>query len=219
MSTVTSESPAVTYLRALDGALVGPVRTRRDLMREAGDHLTDAADAYLRAGYGREDAERRAVADFGAVSEVAPAFQVTLAVAAARRTALLLLLTLAVQPFLWDDGLELAAAQHAQAPADAWVHGVLDGLVEIGGFVAVLGAVGVLALTAVGQRWVPVGRRAARVTAWYVLAAAVLLPLLSLAMLAVTGGVTVVLVLLVLTLMVLPLAGAAASARRTLAAC
>ena len=79
------------YLAELDAALVGPRRVRRDLVREAGDHLEDATDAYRRAGRDSSEAERLAVRDFGTLDEIAPAFQTTLAVAASRRTAWLLL--------------------------------------------------------------------------------------------------------------------------------
>ena len=79
-------SVAEPYVAALDSALDGPRRVRRGLVTEARDHLDDATDAYRRAGYETVEAERLAVADFGELDEVVPAFQTTLAVAASRRT-------------------------------------------------------------------------------------------------------------------------------------
>jgi hypothetical protein len=206
------------YLSDLDRALTGNPRLRRDLLREAADHLDDATDAYLRAGYAAADAEARAVADFGSVDEVAPGYQTTLAVGSARRTALLLLGVLAAQPFLWDGGLDIAAASHAQAP-DNWVYATLDGVVEIGGFVGLLGAVAIVVLTAIGQRWLPLGRRAARIAGWYALATAVAVQLVGVGMVAMTQSLDLRLVVLAIALMVAPLCGVGVSARRTLATC
>ena len=73
-------SVAEPYVAALDSALNGPRRVRRGLVTEARDHLKDATDAYRRAGYETVEAERLAVADFGELDEVVPAFQTTLAV-------------------------------------------------------------------------------------------------------------------------------------------
>ena len=207
------------YLDELDAALVGPARVRRDLVREAADHLEDATSAYIRAGWTRSAAAEQAVADFGAVDEVAPGFQTTVAVSAARRTALILLVALGIQPFLWDSGLELAATSHAAAPSDNWLYSAFDGIVEIGGFVVLLAALGTLAITSVGQRWLRVGRRTARVGAWFALAASMMVPAIGLGLILMSGHVTLTLVALSAALMVLPLALAGASARSTLTAC
>jgi hypothetical protein len=91
-------SATTHYLAALDRSLGGPSRVRRGLLREVGDHLEDATDAYRGAGYEQPEAERRAVADFGTIDQVLPGFRVTVAVASARRTALLLLVALGIQP-------------------------------------------------------------------------------------------------------------------------
>src|SRR5688572_20964354 len=108
-------SATTRYLAVLDRSLGGPSRVRRGLLREVGDHLEDATEAYCGAGYERPEAEQRALADFGTIGEVLPGFRATVAVASARRTALLLLLALGIQPFLWDGGLSLGDRAHSQA--------------------------------------------------------------------------------------------------------
>ncbi|MBJ7355915.1 permease prefix domain 1-containing protein [Nocardioides sp.] len=209
--------PRPAYLARLDAALVGPARTRRSLVQEASDHLDDATAALVRAGWDEETAARRAVADFGTVPEVAASFQTTLAVAASRRTAWLLLLVLGYQPFLWDSGLELASETHAARP-DWWLVGALDELIEIGGGLTLLGALVALVLTGVGNRWLAAGRVTARVTAGFTLAACAFVPLTCVAMTLAAGGWTVGFWGLVVALMMLPLSGVAVSARGTLAA-
>jgi hypothetical protein len=209
--------PRPAYLARLDAALVGPGRTRRSLVREAADHLDDATDALVRAGHDEEAAALRAVEDFGTVPEVAASFQTTLAVAASRRTAWLLLLVLGYQPFLWDSGLDLASETHAARP-DFWLVGVLDEVIEIGGGLVLLGAALALVGTGIGNRWWSVGRVAARLTGRFALAAAAFVPLTCVAMTLAAGGWTLGFWALVLGLMVLPLGAVAGSARRTLAA-
>lgn len=218
MVTMSVPTSVPTYLGDLGSAVGGPARLRRDLLQEAADHLDDAVDAYQRAGYDRVEAEERAVADFGTVEQVAPGFRATVAVASARRTALILVAALAIQPFLWDSGLELAASGHAARP-DGWLYAALDVLVEVGGLAGLVGAVATLAVTGIGRRWLPVGRRSAQAAAWYALSSSVAIPVIGVAMLALSGGLTLHLVGLLTLLMVLPLACAGLSARRTLAAC
>jgi hypothetical protein len=90
-----------TYLATLDAALRGPGAAKRELLAEARDHLSDAAEAYERRGDDRASAERRAVRDFGSLAEVAPGYQVELGMAQARRTALLVIGSLMIQPVVW----------------------------------------------------------------------------------------------------------------------
>jgi hypothetical protein len=85
------------YIADLDSALRGPRRARADLLAEARDGLADAAEAYVSAGLRPAEAARRALAEFGGVAEVAPAYQEELAAAQGRRTALgILIVHLAV---------------------------------------------------------------------------------------------------------------------------
>ncbi|WP_405085499.1 permease prefix domain 1-containing protein [Microbispora sp. NBC_01389] len=89
------------YVTVLRGALRGPYGARRDLLAEARDGLLDAADAYEAGGLPRAEAERRAIADFGTVDEIAPGFQRELSVSQGRRTATLLFLSVPLTAFLW----------------------------------------------------------------------------------------------------------------------
>lgn len=208
--------PLATYVSDLEAALAGPRRVRRDLVREAADHLDDATEAYLRAGCAPQEAEERAVADFGTVAEVAPGFQATIALASARRTALLLLVVLGMQPLLWDGGLEIAGHRHNP---DSPLYRVLDTGVEVVGFLGIVGAVTALALTLVGQRWVADSRRTARIAAWYGMTAAISVKLTGVALMLTAGRVTPAVIALTVAFLVVPLSLVGASARRTLALC
>lgn len=216
--TITDVDPVARYLRDLDGRLVGPGRVRRGLVAEAADHLDDAAEAYARAGLDRADAARMAVADFGTLDEVAPAFQTTLAVASARRAAWLLIAILSVQPMLWDRGLMLGVDDGAATPSGT-LFTLLDHAVEYGGTLTVAVAVLCLLATGVGHRWHHAGRAVARSTAFFTLGVCALLPLLASSIVWTVGAagsgakwgyMTV--------LLFLPLAVVARSARRCLAA-
>ncbi|MFE6506695.1 permease prefix domain 1-containing protein [Nocardioides sp. NPDC057767] len=206
------------YLADLRAAIPGPSWTRRDLLREAGDHLEDATDAYAAAGYTPAEAEALALRDFGSVDDIAPGFRDTVAIGAARRTALMLVLVMIPQAFLWDGGIDLASSAHLAAP-DAGLFRVLDGIIEYVGTIGALGAVIALAVTAIGQRWLAIGRRTARLTATWTLAIAVVIPVIGFTMLTLTGSLTVMVALAAIAFMVTPFALVAASAQRTLAAC
>ena len=206
------------YLADLRAAIPGPSWTRRDLLREAGDHLEDATDAYAAAGYTATEAEALALRDFGSVDDIAPGFRDTVAIGAARRTAVLLILVMLPQAVLWDGGIELGASAHSAAPDSGLFH-VLDIIIGYVGTAGALGALIALVVTAIGQRWLRVGRRTARLTAAWSLATAVAIPLIGFTMLALTGGLTVVLALSAIAFMATPFALVALSAQRTLAAC
>ncbi|MER5320950.1 permease prefix domain 1-containing protein [Streptosporangium roseum] len=55
--------------------LKGPSHAKRDLLAEARDGLVDAAEALERRGFGRVEAERRAVREFGLLGEIAHGYQ------------------------------------------------------------------------------------------------------------------------------------------------
>lgn len=108
------------YLASLDAALRGPAGVKRDLLAEARDHLTDAAQAHQARGVDRASAERRAVDEFGTLAEVAPGYQVELGMSQARRTALLVIGSLMVQPLVWGVAWEsLGGAGEATLPGTA----------------------------------------------------------------------------------------------------
>lgn len=209
--------PRSDYLARLDAALVGPGRTRRSLVREAADHLDDATEALVATGYDEDSAARQAVVDFGSVPDIAASFQTTLAVAASRRTAWLLLLVLGYQPILWDSGFNLAS-NSADARSDTWLFHLLDNTIEAGSWIVLAGALLLLVATGVGSRWWFNGRATARFTGAFALTATTFVPLTSVTMIVTADGANAGLWVLALTLVVLPLAGVAVSARRTLAA-
>jgi hypothetical protein len=71
-------------LRELAGRLSGPARLKADLLTEARHALLDAAEAYRSGGLPPAEAERRAVAEFGSVAQLAPGYQAELADGALR---------------------------------------------------------------------------------------------------------------------------------------
>ena len=89
------------YVAEMAGALRGPRAVKADMLAEARDGLRDATTAYQKSGLDEPDAQRRAIADFGAVPEVVPDYQVELGVSQARRTAVLIVVALAAQPVAW----------------------------------------------------------------------------------------------------------------------
>ncbi|EMD27481.1 permease prefix domain 1-containing protein [Amycolatopsis azurea] len=66
------------YMGDLDRRLSGPAAAKADLLTEAKDGLTDAAEAYRAGGVDDAEAERRAVADFGPADLVARDYQAEL---------------------------------------------------------------------------------------------------------------------------------------------
>jgi hypothetical protein len=72
--TTAPESPLADYLHRLDRELRLRRAPRRRLLAEAEDHLRSSADELLRTGRSAAEAEREAVARFGAAAEVARGF-------------------------------------------------------------------------------------------------------------------------------------------------
>lgn len=214
-ATLGHVSIAEAYVTALDRALVGPRRVRRDLVQEARGHLDDATDAYCRAGRDRADAERLAVDDFGELDDIVPAFQTTLAVASSRRTALMLFVVLSIQPFLWDGPL---GPHHADP--DGLFYAILDHGVEYGGGLAILTSLGLLVATGIGNRWFAAGRGIARFTSVMTIVAAVSIKATGFGMVLLsTGGSEPTVLLLFVLFILVPFSVTAAHARRTLATC
>jgi hypothetical protein len=132
------------YVAGLGAALRGPHRAKADLLAEARDGLTDAADAYRETGMSTMDAERRAVADFGGLAEIVPGYQAELAVAQGRRTALLIAAGL----------VGVYACTRLAWPGDAaWLTGWFRGLCLGGAVLAALARLGL----GWGSRFVPDG--------------------------------------------------------------
>jgi hypothetical protein len=208
-------STAEAYVAALDQSLVGPRRVRRGLVQEARDHLEDASESLSDAGYDRAEAERIAVADFGSLDEIVPAFQTTLAVAASRRTAWMLFGALSIQPLLWDGPL----GPDNGPPPDGVLFATLDHAIEYGGGLMILTALVLVVATGIGNRWFAAGRGIARVTAVTTLVAAVSLKLMALGMVVLSSDAQMAPWLLFVFFVVVPFSITASQARRTIALC
>jgi hypothetical protein len=201
------------YVAELSGVLSGPRRAKRDLLTEARDSLVDSTEAYERRGLNRRAAERRAVADFGGVQEVAPAYQTELGLAQGRRTALLVIIVLAPQHLIWDNapttGLGLwYSLLHASM---AWIGGVAIG-----------GSVLATIATGFGLRFLGPDRPVARATGVFALFAAGFFAICSIVLAVFADTARLLLGLnglpLAVLFVVVPMVGVAISARRTLAA-
>lgn len=171
------------YLADLDASLRGPRRRKRDLLREAGDHLTDATEAYEGAGLARDDAERRAVLDFGDTSAVAPAYQAILSVDRSRRVGIALFLVVLAQPFAW--GLRNSAVSD---PTASPLAASLDGYVEISGVAALVFATVAVVASGIGVRFVGVRESVLRFALVSALVSSVLIAAISIAMFSVSGS-------------------------------
>lgn len=86
----------------LNRRLHGPRRLRMDMVREVRDALCDAEEAYLAAGMTTDDAQARAVADFGDLDEITAEYQLELAARQARRSAVSIVLAFPMMLLLWD---------------------------------------------------------------------------------------------------------------------
>jgi hypothetical protein len=139
------------YVDELAGALRGPRAVKADMLAEARDGLHDAAEALRGTGIDPTGAERRAVAEFGPVAEIASQYQAQLVMSQGRRTALLWCLALAAQPIVWRVLLPLAGHDPA---VDATGYRVANNLVQwLGGAAIAIGLAMVLAL-GVGTRYI-----------------------------------------------------------------
>ncbi|MGW0431594.1 permease prefix domain 1-containing protein [Micromonospora sp. NPDC003197] len=88
MSGSTAAPVIDAYVQRLDRALHGPVRLKRDLLTEARHSLLDAAEGYRVDGLPETEAERLAVAEFGAVPALAAEYQAELSATMVRTLAL-----------------------------------------------------------------------------------------------------------------------------------
>jgi hypothetical protein len=132
------------YVRRLDAAIVGSPRTKGDVLREVSHSLADAAEAYEAEGLTPHEAELRAVDEFGAVAELAPAFQAELATSATRTLAVRVTAAFGVLVFAAD--LMWRGAPWT-APRPPMLYTLLSGAVDrVSMAVAVFGVIGLLAL-------------------------------------------------------------------------
>lgn len=90
------------HVEALGTVLRGPARVRRDMLRELHDGLTDTARAHTDRGLDQDAAGRAAVAEFGTVAELAPAYQDELTAHQGRTGAALVAVLFAATVLGWD---------------------------------------------------------------------------------------------------------------------
>lgn len=178
----TGRAPVDAYVAGLDAALVGPRRRKADLLTEARDGLIDATEALEAAGLTRHEAELRAVADFGRLSEVLPGYRAELGFIQGRRTATALTLVMLAQPVIWQDGWwawNEAVTGSAQY--------VLQRLIEAVGKVTIAGGLLAVIACGIGVRVPAVRVRAARATAAFTLLSCALVSAVAVS-LALTGA-------------------------------
>lgn len=192
------------YVTELGDALRGPRGLKTDMLAEARDGLLDASEAYERGGLDADDAQRRAIADFGPVSVVAPDYQTELGLSQGRKTALLISLCLAAQPLVWRVILPLAG--HPEATGGA-AHDVVNLLVEGFGSVSIVGGMVLAVFLGRGARRLREPGRLVRGVGVFALAVSVVFVVLGtlLSVLSpdghVYGGIPLVAVLLYVPLM------------------
>lgn len=90
------------YVSTLDGRLRGPRHVKVDLLAEARDSLDDAAESYRDDGLTADDAERRAVEEFGPLNVIAHEYQSELAATHGASTVRSLLLVIPLAHVLWE---------------------------------------------------------------------------------------------------------------------
>ncbi|WP_371406087.1 permease prefix domain 1-containing protein [Kribbella sp. NBC_00662] len=173
--------PIDDYLAALSKALRGPRRRKADLLAEARDHLTDATEAFEADGFGRYDAEKHAVADFGAIEHVAPGYQAELAISASRRTALLLFAALIIQPIVWQGGAWVWTSEPDHATP---LNDLLQTVVRAVGMLVIAGTVLAVLGTGIGVRYPVIREHVSRVTALFTLAGSALIAAIGVTMTA-----------------------------------
>jgi hypothetical protein len=177
----TGRVPIDDYLAALSKELRGPRRRKADLLAEARDHLTDATEAFEADGFARYDAEKHAVADFGAIEDVAPGYRSELAISQSRRTAMMLLMALIIQPIVWQSGAWIWTSDQNNTSA---LNDLLQIVVRDIGGVVIAGAVLAVLGTGIGLRYPLVREHLSRVTALFTLAGSALIAAIGVTMTA-----------------------------------
>jgi len=209
-----SRHPVDEYLTDLSRSLGGPRRRRADLLTEARDHLTDATEALEAEGLSRYDAERAAVADFGALDDVVPGYRAELAVSQGRRTAVMMLMALSIQPIVW---LEDTWSWDRHPSGETAFNAFLQELVRGIGMVAIAGGVLAVLAAGVGMRYGVVRANVSRLTGHFTMASSTVISLCGLTMTTFSGHTPTLLDLsVVLGFVVLPLVFVALQAGRCL---
>jgi hypothetical protein len=204
-----------SYVAELGKALRGPRATKDDLLAEARDGLLDAAEAYEDAGLDRWDAERRAVAEFGPIPEIAPDYQIELGLAQGRRTALLIFFVLAAQPVLWRWTQHLAGGVGYDSR-----YQLVEEMVSWMGAATVCAAILVVTAAGYGVRYLGARRRLVQATGVFAFAVCVVFSVLGVLLTALTPNALMSVAGLPSALLFLgiPLAGIGVSGRNCLTA-
>ncbi|WP_414942979.1 permease prefix domain 1-containing protein [Amycolatopsis sp. cmx-11-32] len=171
------------YISELDRRLSGSAEAKADLLTEARDGLTDAAEAY-RAG--EADAERRAVADFGPADLIARDYQAELGLRRDIRVLWELIVGVPVLLVGWDLLRVLSFGDWSRFgdPPPSWYHRAIGAADTVAALSPVVAVAGVIAARLLSRR--TDGPRAARFISLSV-AAAVGLNLIAVAL---YGGAT-----------------------------
>lgn len=201
------------YLTGLSRALPGPRRRKADLLAEARDHLVDATEAFEADGLDRASAEREAVADFGAVDEVAPGYRAELAVSQSRRTAMMLFLALIIQPIVWQEGVW---SWNQDPVRESALNDLLQSLVRGIGMVAIAGAVLAVIAAGVGMRYPIVRDYVSRATALFAITMSAIVSAIGVGMASTSAQVALLDYAVVVGFVVLPLAVVGLQAGRCL---
>ncbi len=139
-----------TYLSELDRRLTGCAKHKADLLAEARDGLHDAAEAYREGGWSDEDAQRRAVTEFGPADLLARDYQAELGMVSGVRTLWKLVIGVPLMQASWDYAriLTFGAWTQLSTPTPEWYRVVAH---ASHGAVFVVPVIGVIALLC--TRW------------------------------------------------------------------
>lgn len=135
IAAATSTDPVDRHVAELAAVLRGPAAPRRSMLAETRDGLRDAAAAYADGGLSPERAAARAVAEFGAVPDIAPLYQDELTARQGRRTATLLAVAfpsvLLGWELLWSHGVVWSGPGSPALSGLSVVQDVISGVVAL----------------------------------------------------------------------------------------
>ncbi|MFD5094713.1 permease prefix domain 1-containing protein [Amycolatopsis thailandensis] len=173
------------YIGDLDRRLSGSAGAKADLLTEAKDGLTDAAEAYRAGGFDEAEAESRAVADFGPADLIARDYQAELGLRRDIRVLWELIVGVPLLILGWDLARVFSSGDWSRlGQPPSWYFraiGTADTLAALSPMIAIAG---LIAARLLSRR--PGGPSTARVVSWS-LAGAVGLNLLAV---ATYGGAT-----------------------------
>lgn len=144
-----TNDPVDAALDTLERSLRGPRRARTDMVREVRHGLDDAVAGYREAGLAHQEAQRRALHEFGDMRLVASGLQAELTARYGRRSALLLALVFPGLVLLWDSlWITSAVPMRPATPSAALLADLIDTL----SLASALGCVAALVVLCLGAR-------------------------------------------------------------------